>query len=146
MSFFNGNIKFEALIKEFDGSLQNENRFYKSYMTLSEELFLFIRASREQNWQPHFYNLHLLCPYITNYARMSLVYLLQIYELREKDIATWELFEQELFSLSNSDEPFTVNECDHGIEQESGALKKLGGIEDTANSDRGLEEYFLTAG
>ena len=56
----NSNINFESLIKEFDDSLQNQSRCYKNYITLFEKLLLFIRASREQNWQLHLYSLHLL--------------------------------------------------------------------------------------
>ena len=82
---------------------------------------------------------------MTNYARMSPVYFSQVHELREMDMATWELFEQGLFSVSKSDVPITAIGCDHAIEQENRALKVLGGIKGIANSDRGLEEYFLMA-
>ena len=41
--------------------------------------------------------------------------------------------------------PFTAIECDHDIQQKDCVLKVLGGIIGIANSDRGFEEYFLTA-
>ena len=82
---------------------------------------------------------------MTNHTRMSSAYLSQMHELREKDMATWELFEQGLFSLRKPDVPFPATGCDHGIEKENRALKVLGGVKGIANSDRGLEEYFLTA-
>ena len=59
---------------------------------------------------------------------MRLVYLSKMHELREKDMAIWELSEQGLFSVSKSDEPFIATGCDHGIEQKNCALKVLGGI------------------
>ena len=59
---------------------------------------------------------------------MRLVYLSKMHELREKDMAIWELSEQGLFSVSISDVPFIANGCDHGIEQKNCALKVLGGI------------------
>ena len=77
---------------------------------------------------------------MTNYARMSPVYVSQMHELTEKDMASWELFEQGLFSVSKSDIPFTAIGCDHGIEQENRALKVFGGIKGIANSDGDLEE------
>ena len=59
---------------------------------------------------------------------MRLVYLSKMHELREKDMAIWELSEQGLFSVSKSDKPFIATGCDHGIEQKNCALKVLGGI------------------
>ena len=51
-------------------------------------------------------------------------------------MAALEMFDQGLLSLSQSDVPFTVIECEHGIKQEDRALKVLGGIKCITNFDR----------
>ena len=48
--------------------------------------------------------------------------------------------------MNKSGIPFTAIRSDHGIEQESRALKVVGGIKDMANSEVTLNKYFLMAG
>ena len=48
--------------------------------------------------------------------------------------------------MNKSGIPFTAIRSDHGIEQESRALKVIGGIKDMANSEVTLNKYFLMAG
>ena len=106
-------IKFSKLKKEFDTSLKNQCMFYKVYMDLFEKLLMFIRASRRKNQELHLCSLHQLCPYffafnMTNQARMTPVYLSQMYELKKNDTRTWGLLNQGNFSVSKSDVPFTA--------------------------------------
>ena len=82
---------------------------------------------------------------MTNYGRMTPVYLSQMYELKKKDTRTWDLLNEGNFSVSKSDVPFTTIGPDHSIEQENRALKGLGGIKGIANSYQALDEDFLTA-
>ena len=126
----NKDINFNKLIVDFDKELQN-------YIQLFEKLLSFIRASTEQNWELPLYSLRLLCPYffafdMTNYARMTPVYLSQMHELKKKNKTTWALFAQGLFSVSKSDLPFSAIGSDHGIGQKNRALKVLGGIKGIA--------------
>ena len=72
-------INLLELQSQFDSSLSNQARFYRNYMDLFEVILLFIRASREQSWEPHLQSLNLLCPYfcasdMLNYARMTPAY------------------------------------------------------------------------
>ena len=73
-------------------------------MDLFEKLLLFIRASREQNWELHLYSLHRLSPFFfafdTADARMTPVHLPQIHELKEKDTRTWVLLYEGQFSAN----------------------------------------------
>ena len=143
-------IELESLQKNFDASLTKQTKFYRNYMKLFETLLLFIRASREQSWNLHLQSLHLLCPYffafdMLNYARMTPVYLSQMYRLEEQDPETWNMFNMGNFSVNKSRIPFTAIGADHGIEQENRALKVAGGIKGIANSSQTLNEYFLTA-
>ena len=56
----------ERLIKEikrFDEGLNYEAKFLRNYMKMFEVLLLFIRASREENWELHPASLELMIPY-----------------------------------------------------------------------------------
>ena len=111
----------------------NQAKFYRNYMTLFENILHFIRASREQSWNLHLQSLNALCPYffafdMLNYARMTPIYLAQMFELKEKEPDIWNLFDSGEFSVNKSGIPFTAIGTDHGIEQENRALKVTGGI------------------
>ena len=113
-------------------------------------ILLFIRTSREQSTQIHLQSLNLHCPYcfacdILNYARMTPVYLGQIYELKEKDENILAVLDAGEFSVNKSGIPFTAIGSDHGNEQANRALNVIGGIKGIANSKVTFNEYFLTA-
>ncbi|XP_066928378.1 uncharacterized protein [Clytia hemisphaerica] len=121
----------------------------RSFMRLFEVLLLFIRASRDQLWNLHLQTLHSLCPYffafdMLNYARMTPVYLSQMFALEKADKETWELLSNGGFCINKSHVPFSSIGADHGIEQENRALKVIGGIRGIAHNQQALDEYFLT--
>ena len=77
--------------------------------------------------------LHSLGPYffaldMLNYARMTPVYLSQMFAVKETDFDTWEYLSNGGFCVNKSKVPFTSIGADHGIEQENRALKVVGGI------------------
>ena len=142
---------FQNIKKAFDSQLQHQAKFYHNYMTMFESLLLFIRASRQQCWDLHLESLRKLVPYffafdMVNYARLSPVYISQMLNLEQEDIATWNILKQGNFSVNKSSVPFTAIGADHGIEQENKSMKILGGIKGITNNQRALDEYFLTAG
>ena len=144
------NMNIVGLRNNFECHLSNQSTFYCNYMKLFERLLLFIRASRQQCWQLHLASLHELCPYffvfdMLNYARLTPVYLSQMYELKTRDVSTWNILEQGNFSVNKSKVPFSAIGTDHGIEQENRAIKVLGGIKGIANNQQALDEFFLTA-
>ena len=136
--------------QQFDNTLTHQSKFYRNYMLLFESLLLFIRASREQLWHLHLNSLHSLCPYffafdMLNYARMTPVYLSQMFQLKHDDQLTWNMMKSGSFSVNKSHIPFSAIGADHAIEQENRAMKVLGGIKGLANYNQALVEYFLTA-
>ena len=142
-------IKFSKLQKEFDTILKNQCKFYKIYMDLFEKLLMFIRVSREKNWELHLYSLHQLCPCffafdMTNYARMTPVYLSQMYELKKKDTRTWNLLNEGHFSISKSNVPFTAIYRPWYRAGES-CTQSTRRRQRNSHSDQALDEYFLTA-
>ena len=143
-------VDIKSLLNDFDGSLSNQTKFYRNYMLLFESLLMFIRASREQSWELHLNSLSNLCPYffafdMLNYARMTPVYLSQMYALRKNDETTWNILNNGHFSVNKTIVPFSAIGADHGIEQENRALKVLGGIKGLSNCQHALSDYFLTA-
>ena len=50
-------------IKQFDEGLNYQAKFLRNYMKMFEVLLLFIRASREENWELHPASLELMIPY-----------------------------------------------------------------------------------
>ncbi|XP_066919527.1 uncharacterized protein [Clytia hemisphaerica] len=142
-------IDFAKLQKDFDTTLVNQSKYMRSFMRLFEVLLLFIRASRDQLWNLHLQTLHSLCPYffafdMLNYARMTPVYLSQMFALEKADKETWELLSNGGFCINKSHVPFSSIGADHGIEQENRALKVIGGIRGIAHNQQALDEYFLT--
>ena len=80
-----------------------------------------------------------------NYARLTPVYLLQMYQLRNDDPTMWNRFVEGEFSVNKSNVPFSAIGTDHALEQENRAVQVLGGIKGIAKSQKLLDEYFLTA-
>ena len=80
-----------------------------------------------------------------NYARMTPVYLSQMYELKVKDSETWEFFMNGYFSVNKTSVPFTAIGADHAIEHENRPMKVLGGIKGIANDINKLDKYFTIA-
>ena len=90
-------IDFSSIQQSFDDSLKNQEKFLPNYMILFELLLLFIRASFQQLWELHLSTLHELTKYffaydMQNYARLTPVYLSQMYSLKDKDRAIWDFF------------------------------------------------------
>ena len=122
----------------FDKSLANQAKYFPNFMKVFELLLLFTRATRQQLWELHLSTLHELAKYFIaydtfNYARMTPVYLSQMYELKDKDSETWEVFMNGYFSVNKTSVPFTAIRADYAIEHENRTMKVLGGIKAIAN-------------
>ena len=87
------NINFHGLQDMFDKSSTNQAKYFHNFKKLFALWLLFTRATRQQLWELHLLTLHELAKYffaydMFNYARMTLVYLSQMYEIKEKDSET----------------------------------------------------------
>ena len=80
-----------------------------------------------------------------NYTRITPVYLLEMYELKEKDSDIWEFFMNGYFSINKTSVSFTAIGADHAIEHENRTMKVLGGIKGIANDINKLDKYFTIA-
>ena len=80
-----------------------------------------------------------------NCARMTPVYLHQMYKIKEKDSLIHELFMNGYFSIKKISMPFTAIGADHAIEYENRTMKVLGEIKGIANGINKLGKYFIIA-
>ena len=80
-----------------------------------------------------------------NYARMTPVYLSQMYELKEKDSEIWEFFMNDYFPVNKTSVPVTAIGADQAIEHENQTMKVLGGIKGIGNDINKLYKYFTIA-
>ena len=95
-------LNFHAYQKIFDDNLKNQARFLCNCMNLFESSLLFIRATHQQIWELHLGSLHNLSKYffafdMLNYARLTPVYLAQMYALQESDIESGNFCKMETF-------------------------------------------------
>ena len=63
-----------------------------------------------------------------NYARLTPVYLAEMFSLKEADPCTWNYFDKGYFCVNKSIVPHSAIGADHAIEHENRAMKVLGGI------------------
>ena len=114
------NINFHGLQDMFNKSLTNQAKYSRSFMKVFDLLLLSTRATRQQLWELHLSTLHEFAKYffayeMFNYARMTPVYLSQMYELKEKDSESWDFFINGYFSVNKTSVPFTAIGADHAI-------------------------------
>ena len=141
---------FTEMQARFDASLQNQAKYYRNFMKMYENLMLFVRGTRQSDWNLHLASVSVFVKYffaydLQNYARLSPVYLAQMFELEEKDRRTWNFFKQGNFSVNKTNILFSAIGADHAIEHENRSLKVLGGIKGIANNQAALDQYFLIA-
>ena len=79
---------------------------------------------------------------LQNYARLTPVYLAQMFELEDHNPKTWA-FLQANFSVNKSKVPFSATGVDHALEQENRAMKVMGGIKGIGNKASTMEKHFL---
>ena len=124
--------------------------FYRNYMRMMKNLFLFIRASREGQWKLHLASLHFFSALFfahdqLNYARLTPVYLKEMLTLNSEDRDTWNFFEAGNFSVNKNSVPFCAIGVDHAMEQENKSMKIAGGITGLTLNQTALDRFVLTA-
>ena len=141
-------LNFQEIQNNFHTSLNHEAQFLRIFMRMFEYLLLFIRATRQKMWELHLASLHELVKYffafdMQNYARLTPVYLAEMFSLKETDSYIWNYFDKGYFCVNKNTAPHSVIGADHAIEHENRAMKVLGGIKGIANNRLALEQYFF---
>ena len=143
-------VNFRTLQSNFDESLKNQARFFRNYMKVFEHLLLFLHATRQQIWTLHLTSLHVLSRYffaydMINYARITPVYLAQMFALKEKEEEAWNILNDGNFSVNKSNIVYTALGADHALEQANKTMKIHGGVKGIANNQVSLDQYFIIA-
>ena len=143
-------VNFRTLQSNFDELLKNQARFFRNYMKVFEHLLLFLHATRQQIWTLHLTSLHVLSRYffaydMINYARITPVYLAQMFALKEKEEEAWNILNDGNFSVNKSNIVYTALGADHALEQANKTMKIHGGVKGIANNQVSLDQYFIIA-
>ena len=117
-------------------------------MRMFESLLLFVRATRQKDWELHVTSLNGLVKYffvhdLQNYARMVPVYLSEMFVPKEQDPELWECFKQGNFSVNKTRIPLSAIGADYGIEHENHAMKVMGDIKGITNNNEDLYRFAL---
>ena len=85
-------------------------------------MLLFIRSTREADWELHLSSLESMCKYFfahdkQKYARLVPLYIAEMRRLPETDPDVWAEFNDENFVVNRCSLPFCAIGTDHGIEQ-----------------------------
>ena len=78
------------------------------------------------------------------YVRLTPVYIVKMFSLKNKDPETWSMFNKGNYSINKTLISFFAICVDDAIEQENRAVKVLGDINGITNNRKALAEYFLT--
>ena len=143
-------IKLFAYLNDFGKKFEHQSKFLWNYIKIFELILLFLRGTRQSNWDLHLAALDQFAKYFfafdqINYAKLTPVYLSQMYALKDSDPETWSFFKDGNFCINKSGIPFTAIGVDHGLEQENKTMKVLGGIQGIANKKNTLDQYFIVA-
>ena len=140
-------------IKNFDDEMEPSRpmfKFTRDYMRFVGWIWMFIRASREANWQLHLESLRALCKYLfvydrQKYARMVPLYLAQMQKLEIEDPDIYDEFMAGNFSVNKSTIPFCTIGPDHAIEHENRVMKVCGGLKGITQQPAAMARWFLIA-
>ena len=107
-------------------------KYICNFMKVFEILILFIRASRENDWNLHLTSLNDFCKYFfvhnqLNYARMTPLYLANMTKLKTSDYEHWQYLEEN-FSINKSNILFVGIGNYHVLEQENKVMKVAGDV------------------
>ena len=86
-------IKFFEKFSEFRKGLKKNGRYLSDVLRMLERLFLYVRSSRQILWHLQLVTLEDFTKYfyvfdLTNYSKMTTIYLSDMYKLREADPET----------------------------------------------------------
>ena len=109
-----------------------------------DNIFLYLRAARQQLWQLHLVALDNLVPYffaldLQNHASMSPIYLSEMYNLAMED---QELLSAGSFCVAKTMIPFISIGVDHALEQKNKLMKIVRGIRNISIDENKLEQFF----
>uniref|UniRef100_UPI00358DF722 uncharacterized protein n=1 Tax=Myxine glutinosa TaxID=7769 RepID=UPI00358DF722 len=129
--------KFKDFKTSFDKFLEASDtkptfRFWSSYIETVELLLLFIRGTREANWDVHLASIRCMLPWKfaydhINYSRYLPVYWLEMSDVQQTHPTIHQKFMESEFATQRSDKAFAQIACDQTIEQTANRDSKTKG-------------------
>ncbi|MES9879620.1 MAG: hypothetical protein ABW185_01920, partial [Sedimenticola sp.] len=140
-------------LDKFDREMESRRptfKFARDYMRFMTCIFLFIRATREGNWNLHLASLKELCKYFfahdrLNYARMVPLYLVQMEKLQASDPDIYAEFLDGNFCVYKREVPFCAIGPDHAIEHVNKLMKISGGLKGLTQNASAMTRWFVMA-
>ncbi|XP_072162941.1 LOW QUALITY PROTEIN: uncharacterized protein [Diadema setosum] len=138
---------YQAMVKEYDNFIEEGKKdatfnFWSSYLEMVENVLLFIRATREGDWQLHLASVRALLPWMfaydrTNYARYLPVYWMEMSQLPTTYPYIYEELMKGHFGVQRQDSHgFAQVACDMSIEQTVNRdTKTRGGVKGFSTKD-----------
>lgn len=127
-------IEFELSFHKFLETNRNKPtfQFWNSYLDMVENLLLFLRATREGNWDLHLASVRRMLPWLfaydhINYSRYLSVYWLEMRELRNTHPSVHQQCIDGQFAVQRSENTFARIACDQTIEQTANRDSKTKG-------------------
>ena len=138
--------KLEGFNKE--GNLMHQVMLV--YMRMVLLMLQFIRAVRNGDWEGHLNALAKLVKYFfafdkLNYARMTLIYISEMYALWESDPELWQEFSSGNWVVNKSQVASCALGADHALEQVNRWMKVAGGIVGITQNQNARTRFFLVA-
>ena len=132
-------------IKQFDEVLNYQAKCLCKYMKMFEVLLLFIRASREENWELHLASLELMIPYFfshdqLNYARFTPLYIATMMGLKENDEVGWKYLKDN-FSINKTGIP--IRSCSSTKQQATQSKWRSSWLNTESYSSAQILPYIL---
>ena len=137
---------YQAMVKEYENFIEEGKKdatfnFWSSYLDMVENVLLFIRATREGDWQLHLASVRALLPWMfaydrTNYARYLPVYWMEMSQLPTTHPYIYEELMKGHFGVQRQDSHgFAQVACDMSIEQTVNRdTKTRGGVKGFSNN------------
>ena len=125
-------------------------KFSRDYMKFVMCILMFIRASREGDWNLHLESLKAVAKYffahdMLNYVRMVPLYLAQMQRLKIDDPDIHHEFMQRNFCVNKNEIPFCKIGPDHAIEPVNKLMKIRGGLKGLTQQPAAMARWFLVA-
>lgn len=111
-------------------------------------ILMFVRATREGNWNLHLESLKALTKYFLahdrlNYTRLVPLYLAQTNKIEVDDPALYNEFMQGNFCVNKNEIPFCTIGPDHAIEHVNKIMKIRGGLKGLTQQPAAMARWFL---
>ena len=138
-----------TLMKEYDNSLSNSDKYWRTYMDLVHIMLKFISAERSRNFERHLESFSQMLPWFAvfnhpNYLKMGTVYLDDMKRLSETHPTVHAQFMDGNFTVKTEEGSFAGLSTDLQLEYVNRSCKVAGGLVGISRNESARERWSLT--